>query len=85
MGLCAGLGVTLAVTLGNLFDRLVFGGVRDFLHLHYYAREWPVFNVADCCLVCGALLLLVQAFGQPQPASQPVTQTEQPISSTPAA
>jgi lipoprotein signal peptidase len=61
-GLSAALGLILAGTLGNLFDRLVFGGVRDFMHLHYYAREWPVFNVADCCLVCGAVLLLAQAF-----------------------
>jgi lipoprotein signal peptidase len=61
-GLSAALGLILAGTLGNLYDRLVFGGVRDFLHLHYYAREWPVFNVADCCLVCGAVLLLGHAF-----------------------
>ncbi len=61
--LSAALGLILAGTLGNLYDRLVFNGVRDFLHLHYYnAFDWPVFNVADCCLVCGAFLLLTQAF-----------------------
>jgi lipoprotein signal peptidase len=54
------LGLILAGTLGNLYDRVVFGGVRDFLY--FYWIEWPVFNVADCCLVCGAFLLLVQAF-----------------------
>jgi lipoprotein signal peptidase len=61
--LSASLGLILAGTLGNLFDRVVFGGVRDFMHLHYYtAFDWPVFNLADCCLVCGAVLLLGQAF-----------------------
>jgi lipoprotein signal peptidase len=50
----------LAGTLGNLFDRVVFGGVRDFLYFYWF--EWPVFNVADCFLVCGAGLLLLQAF-----------------------
>jgi lipoprotein signal peptidase len=66
--LCVALGLILAGTLGNLYDRLVFNGVRDFLHWNY-AFEWPVFNVADCCLVCGAALLLLQAFGpQPRPA-----------------
>ena len=60
LGLCAALGLILAGTLGNLYDRVVFGGVRDFLH--FYWIEWPVFNVADCCLVCGAGLLLAQAF-----------------------
>ena len=41
---------------------MVFNGVRDFLHWNYLF-DWPVFNVADCCLVCGACLLLLQAFG----------------------
>ena len=58
--LCAALGLILAGTLGNLYDRIVFHGVRDFLYFHLI--EWPVFNVADCCLVCGAFLLLAQAF-----------------------
>lgn len=69
--LSAALGLILAGTLGNLYDRLVFTGVRDFLHLHYYDRfDWPVFNVADCCLVCGAFLLLVQAFFAKQETSE---------------
>ena len=70
--LCAALGLILAGTFGNLYDRLVFHGVRDFLH--FYWIEWPVFNVADCCLVCGAGLLLIQALWNQAPASdQPVT------------
>jgi signal peptidase II len=55
----AALGLILGGTLGNLFDRVVFYGVRDFLY--FYKIEWPVFNFADCCLVCGAGLLLLQA------------------------
>ncbi len=66
--LCAALGLILAGTLGNFYDRLVFNGVRDFLHWNYLF-DWPVFNVADCCLVCGAGLLLLQAFAV-QPAKE---------------
>lgn len=68
--LCASLGLILAGTLGNLYDRVVFSGVRDFVHWHYYESvDWPVFNIADCCLVCGAILLLAQAFwARPVPA-----------------
>jgi signal peptidase II len=67
--LAMSLGLILAGTLGNLFDRLVFEGVRDFLRW-YYVVDWPVFNLADCCLVCGASLLLLQAFlAQPQPVT----------------
>jgi len=57
--LSAALGLILAGTLGNLYDRLVFSGVRDFLD--FYWIRWPVFNFADCYLVCGAFLLLAQA------------------------
>jgi signal peptidase II len=65
--LCGALGLILAGTLGNFYDRVVFNGVRDFLHWNY-RFDWPVFNIADCCLVCGACLLLLQAFAS-QPAS----------------
>ena len=73
LGLSAALGLILAGTLGNLFDRLVFGGVRDFMHLHYQSFDWPVFNVADCCLVLGAFLLLGQAFFGKSAAASPAT------------
>jgi signal peptidase II len=59
--LCSALGLILAGTLGNFYDRVAFNGVRDFLHWNYLF-DWPVFNIADCCLVCGAGLLLLQAF-----------------------
>jgi lipoprotein signal peptidase len=76
--LCAALGLILAGTMGNFYDRLIFGGVRDFLHWNY-GFDWPVFNLADCCLVLGASLLLIQAFTAPShqehggPNKQPAT------------
>jgi signal peptidase II len=83
-GLMAALGLILAGTLGNLYDRLVFGGVRDFLYFHHNSFEWPVFNIADCCLVVGAALLLVQAVFVPPKPEQPTT-TEVAAAATPAA
>src|SRR5262249_46780482 len=76
--LCTALGLILGGTLGNLYDRLVFNGVRDFLHWYY--PEWPVFNIADCCLVSGAALLLIQAlWARPVQAEQPAVATEQAV------
>ena len=67
--LCFSLGLILAGTLGNLYDRMVFHGVRDFLYFHWF--EWPVFNIADCCLVCGVIVLTLQALFNAQPESSP--------------
>jgi len=47
-------GLMLGGALGNLVDRLTRGGaVTDFLDL----RWWPVFNIADSCVVVGSILL----------------------------
>ena len=67
--LSTALGLILGGTLGNFYDRVVFGGVRDFLY--FYWIEWPVFNFADCCLVVGAGLLLLQAVFAPPPPTDP--------------
>jgi signal peptidase II len=69
--LCLALGLILGGTLGNLYDRLVFGGVRDFLHCYYDGHVWPDFNIADCCLVCGAGVLLAHSFFATEPTAAP--------------
>jgi len=75
--LCIALGLIMAGTLGNLYDRLVFNGVRDFLYFHWI--EWPVFNIADCCLVCGACVLLAQAFLTTSAATASQDASESPL------
>ncbi|MEU7145461.1 signal peptidase II [Nocardia sp. NPDC046473] len=56
-----GLGMVLGGALGNLVDRLfrapgpLQGHVVDFIAIGW----WPVFNVADSSIVCGAILLVV--------------------------
>ncbi len=72
------LGLILGGTLGNFYDRVVFQGVRDFMYFYYI--EWPVFNFADCLLVVGAGLLLIQALFVTPPTD--TTTTPPPESQT---
>ncbi|TAK52005.1 MAG: signal peptidase II, partial [Betaproteobacteria bacterium] len=59
---CAGLALILGGALGNLWDRLKWGQVVDFLDLHAAGWHWPAFNVADSAITLGAALLIVESF-----------------------
>ena len=48
----------IAGSSSNLIDRIVYGGVIDFIILSYGAYSWPVFNIADMAIVCGVGLLI---------------------------
>jgi len=48
------LGLILGGTIGNGFDRLIYGFVTDFVNVHF----WPVFNVADSAISTGVVLLI---------------------------
>lgn len=65
------LGAILGGALGNLYDRLVFHGVRDFLDFHYHeVYHWPTFNLADSFLMCGAIALALSSMLiRPNPAA----------------
>ncbi|MEC4719816.1 signal peptidase II [Noviherbaspirillum sp. CPCC 100848] len=42
---------------GNLYDRIARGAVIDWIDLHWAGWHWPVFNLADCAIVAGAITL----------------------------
>ena len=49
--------------LGNLYDRIVYAAVPDFIDLHYQGFHWFVFNVADIFITVGVFcLILVELF-----------------------
>ncbi len=77
------LGVLLAGVLGNLYDRVTFGFVRDMIHaLPRWPHLWPyIFNVADVLLCCGVGLMLVHSFfSSDTDKAGPGFQTSQPDS-----
>ena len=64
--LAACLALVLGGALGNVIDRIRFGYVIDFVHLHWDRWYWPAFNVADSAISIGAVLLLLDAFRRPK-------------------
>ena len=52
----------LAGAVGNMIDRFALGYVRDFIHFYLSNFNFPVFNVADSCVVVGAALLILSSF-----------------------
>ena len=55
------LGLVIGGAIGNGIDRAAYGAVVDFVHLHWGGFSWYVFNVADCAIVVGVALLLLDA------------------------
>ena len=48
--------------LGNLYDRLSYKAVPDFLDLHYSNFHWFTFNVADIFITTGILIFILKSF-----------------------
>jgi signal peptidase II len=56
------LALILGGAFGNLYDRVRYHFVIDFLEVRIVHYHWPDFNVADSCIVIGACLLLIEIF-----------------------
>jgi signal peptidase II len=54
------LALILGGALGNLYDRLAYGYVVDFLEFYVGIYHWPAFNVADSTITIGVLLLALE-------------------------
>lgn len=53
------LGMILGGALGNLFDRIVYGAVTDWIDMGIGDHRWPTYNVADIGVTIGVLLLVL--------------------------
>ncbi|MDB5477565.1 MAG: lspA [Alphaproteobacteria bacterium] len=56
------IGLIVGGALGNVWDRLRFGAVVDFIDLHAGSWHWPAFNIADSAVSIGIILLLIETF-----------------------
>jgi len=56
------LSLILGGALGNLFDRIAYAYVIDFIDVYYQAWHWPIFNIADCAISVGVVMMLIDTF-----------------------
>ncbi len=52
------LGLIIGGSTGNIIDRMRFGAVADYLDFHAFGHHWPAFNVTDCAIFIGAIMLI---------------------------
>jgi signal peptidase II len=72
--MAAAIGAIAGGAVGNVIDRLRFGGVVDFIHAHIATRwgdfSWYVFNVADAAIVCGVAALILESLFAKRPKTE---------------
>ena len=49
-------------SLGNIFDRLYYSSVPDFIDIHFNNFHWFIFNVADIFITLGVIILIILEF-----------------------
>jgi signal peptidase II len=54
-----GLAFVLGGAAGNLYDRVVYGSVTDFIEVYHGLWSFPAFNVADSAITVGAAFLVL--------------------------
>ena len=62
MPVVLGLILILGGAFGNLYDRVFYGYVIDFIYLNVGQFYWPAFNIADSAISIGILLFLYGSF-----------------------
>lgn len=60
--LAGALALVIGGAVGNLWDRLVYGHVVDFIDLHAAGWHWPAFNIADSAITVGVVVILLDGF-----------------------
>ena len=54
------LSLVVGGALGNLYDRLTYYAVPDFIDIHYKGFHWFTFNMADIFITAGIIMLLIK-------------------------
>ena len=64
------VGAIAGGAVGNVLDRLRYGAVVDFIHVHIGALAYPwVFNIGDSAIVCGVIALMIENLRRKPPVA----------------
>ncbi|HTV04232.1 MAG TPA: signal peptidase II [Acidobacteriaceae bacterium] len=77
------LALVLGGAIGNVWDRIAYGTVVDFLEVHIVRYHWPDFNLADSAIVIGGILLLLDSL-RPHHHDHPFEPQNQDTNAPPA-
>ena len=50
----------LAGGFSNILDRIIYGGVVDFISISFNGWHWALFNIADIAINIGVVILIIQ-------------------------
>ncbi len=56
-----GISFVLGGGIGNMYDRIIYGSVTDFLHIDFVIFQTGIFNLADVSIMMGMFLILIQS------------------------
>jgi signal peptidase II len=57
-----GLCFVIGGGIGNIYDRILYGSVTDFLYLDLAVFQTGIFNLADVSVMLGVLLMIIESF-----------------------
>lgn len=60
------VGAILGGAVGNIWDRIRYGAVADFLHVHVGGWSFYIFNIADAAISLGVIALLLAGISRPK-------------------
>jgi signal peptidase II len=65
-----GIVLVIAGGAGNLYDRMLYGSVTDFMHMNFKIFQTGVFNVADVSIMTGMGLILLESWQKDRDAKR---------------
>lgn len=66
MWTAAGISFIIGGGIGNLYDRMWYGSVTDFMHINFTIFQTGIFNMADVSIMTGMFIILIQLFIKPK-------------------